>query len=63
MKSRLYWELLDYGTFVEDEGGYYGGMIRYDDGRLFVLIVSSKSEGESKQQWATSPQPIGTTGS
>ena len=63
MKSRLYWELLDYGTFVEDEGGYYGGMIRYDDGRLFVLIVSPKASGQSTKQWATSYQPIGTTGS
>ena len=27
MKSRLYWELLDYGTFVEDEGGFYASMI------------------------------------
>ena len=64
MNSRLYWELLDYGTFVEDEGGYYGGMIRYDDGRLFVLIVSPKASGQStSKQWATSLQPIGTTGS
>ena len=28
-----------------------------------AILLSPKSEGESKQQWATSYQPIGTTGS
>ena len=63
MKSRLYWELLDYGTFVEDEGGFYSGVIKHPDGKIYAILVSPKSEGESKQQWATSYQPIGTTGS
>ena len=63
MKSRLYWELLDYGTFVEDEGGFYAGMIKHPDGKIYAILLSPKSEGESKQQWATSYQPIGTTGS
>ena len=64
MNSRLYWELLDYGTFVEDEGGYYAGKIyNPDDLKTYAIIVSPKASGHSIKQWATSPQPIGTTGS
>ena len=47
MKSRLYWELLDIATYVEDEGGFYSGMIRYSDGRLFALILSNHQDGTS----------------
>ena len=65
MKSRLYWELLDYGTFVEDEGGYYAGKIyNPDDLKTYAIIVSPKASGQSTSKiWATSYQPIGTTGS
>ena len=41
MNSRLYWELLDYGTFVEDEGGFYAGKIyNPDDLKTYAIIVS-----------------------
>ena len=65
MNSRLYWELLDYGTFVEDEGGFYAGKIyNPDDLKTYAIIVSPKASGQgTSKQWATSHQPIGTTGS
>ena len=55
MKSRLYWELLDYGTFVEDEGGFYAGMIKHPDGKIYAILLSPKSEGESNNNGRQAP--------
>ena len=53
------------GTFWMEQGGYYAGKIyNPDDLKTYAIIVSPKASGQSTSKlWATSPQPIGTTGS